>query len=35
MERAKAGIARELLSEDFNSGQNYDGLTVTNPFQYC
>lgn len=32
---ALSADCRELLSEDFNSGQNYDGLTVTNPFQYC
>lgn len=29
---AKASGANELLSEDLNHGQDYDGVTVINPF---
>ena len=29
---AKAARCQELLSEDLNHGQNYDGVTVVNPF---
>jgi predicted nucleic acid-binding protein len=29
---AKAARCKELLSEDLNHGQNYDGVTVVNPF---
>jgi predicted nucleic acid-binding protein len=29
---AKAARCRELLSEDLNHGQDYDGVTVVNPF---
>lgn len=30
---ARAAGASELISEDFNSGQDYDGVRVLNPFQ--
>ena len=30
---AKAARCRQLLSEDLNHGQDYDGITVINPFQ--
>ena len=29
---AKASGCEQLLSEDLNHGQDYDGVTVTNPF---
>lgn len=29
---AKISRCRELLTEDLNHGQNYDGITVINPF---
>lgn len=29
---AKAARCRQLLTEDFNHGQDYDGLVVVNPF---
>jgi len=32
LEAARAAGCREVLSEDLNTGQNYDGLTVVNPF---
>jgi len=30
---ARASGARELISEDFNTGQDYDGIVVINPFK--
>ena len=30
---AKATRCRQFLSEDLNHGQDYDGITVTNPFR--
>lgn len=32
LEAARAAGCREVLSEDLNAGQNYDGLAVVNPF---
>ena len=29
---AKAARCPQLISEDLNHGQNYDGVTVVNPF---
>ena len=30
---AHAGGAKELLTEDLDDGQNYDGIQVINPFR--
>lgn len=30
---ARASGARELISEDFSNGQDYDGILVINPFE--
>jgi predicted nucleic acid-binding protein len=32
VEAARAGGCRRVLSEDLHTGQNYDGVTVENPF---
>lgn len=32
LEAARAGGAQQVLSEDLNPGQDYDGVTVVNPF---
>ena len=32
LEAARAAGCRQILSEDLNPGQDYDGLTVINPF---
>ncbi len=32
IEAARTGGCRRILSEDLNSGQNFDGVTVENPF---
>lgn len=33
IEAARAKGCREVLSEDLNDGQDYDGVVVTNPFR--
>jgi predicted nucleic acid-binding protein len=32
IEAARASGCRQVLSEDLNPGQNYDGITIINPF---
>ena len=32
IEAARASACRQVLSEDLNSGQDYDGVTIINPF---